>query len=239
MKKTMVSAAAAVLLLTGCASGSSGKTPKELLALSISGLTGVDHYRFAGTAAVSVDGAEEQPVAFQGTVKDHNDIEVQTSGDKPVPGIGHPLELLKSIEASASRTELAADRSGNRTAVLHIQADEAKTGKLWADRIRGEFARLERRVPALSGLQSLSGGKGRELQAAYEREWKQELDRSRARLDGMLKTLRVNADYTLVVDRTKLLPMRLQEHAELRYFADGAERSEVRTTDMTFAAGKR
>ena len=239
MRKFMA-AVTAVALLAGCSTHSENRSPKELLSLAVSGLTGVDHYRFEGSTGISVKGGGEKPVTFQGTVKDHNDIKVQTSSNAKLPGIGHPLELLKDIEASARSTELVTERSGNRTAVLHIDADEAKAKKQWSDRIRGEFARLEQQVPAMPRSAVKQAGAGKDpRQAAFEREWKDELARSRSKLDRMLKTLKVKSSYTLIVDRTKLLPIRLQEHTELRYTADGAEQQELRKTDMRFATSGR
>jgi hypothetical protein len=222
----------AAILLAGCAPRAENRTPHQLLSLSVAGLSGVDNYTFQGTTSVTVNGVKEQkPLSFRGTVEAHNRIHIQTNANAAPIADGHPLELLRQVESTARMTELLDGRSGGRTAVLRIQADEPRARKLWEDRLRGEFARMDKQMrPAQTGRLPKTAAE----RAAFEREWTNELNRSRQQLERILKTLRVNSVYTLAVDRSRLLPVRLQEHTVLSYETNGIRQHEERTTDMEF-----
>ncbi|MBW7457551.1 hypothetical protein K0U00_26255, partial [Paenibacillus sepulcri] len=73
-----------------------------------------------------------------------------------------------------------------------------------------------------------------ETEASFQKEWQAEITRSGRLLEDMLSTLQVSSTYKLIVDKKRLLPLRLQEHTILRYKTQGEQRQESRISDITF-----
>ncbi|WP_308634514.1 hypothetical protein [Paenibacillus silvisoli] len=225
-----------LLTATGCGSAADNKTPEELLSLSVSGLSGVDKYAFSGDTGIGL--TEISPIkamTFQGTVENHNNVRVKANNPDSVASTIHPLEFLRQVEASAQTTELLPAESGNRTAVLRIKADEKKSKEMWTTKLRNEFSALEKKVPSASdhGMKSKqSTGSGKS--SALDKEWREELSRSKAQLEAMLDSLQVQSQYRLIIDRKKLLPLKLEEKTRLNYKADGQSRTETRVTKLAF-----
>lgn len=235
----------ALLLMAGCAAPSDDKSPEELLSLSVAGLSGIDHYLFSGATGIAIaDGNMPQPLTFKGVVEDHNRIRM-SAGLNGSTGEGmpfhHPLKLLEHIQAHADTITLMPSQSGNRTATLRVELDGASARRQWSERLRGEFDKV-----AGTGRGNAKGktALANQVNAStdLEREWRKEVDRSRRRLDEMLRTLNVQSTYTVIVDRVKMLPLRLQEQTQLHYEAGGEPYKESRKTDIrlrTLPEGRR
>ncbi|MFC0330755.1 hypothetical protein ACFOLF_02490 [Paenibacillus sepulcri] len=227
-----------VLCLTvtaGCASSVEDRSPKELLALTVSGLSGVDHYTFKGTTNIATgDGMVIKPLSFQGTVKDHERLEVKSSDIGSSEDVIHPLELLKQIEDTASAAELVPAESGNTTAVLLVKTEEKAAAEKWTAKLRSEFKDLQNSMPLAAGSGIRQQSTKAETEASFQKEWQAEITRSGRLLEDMLSTLQVSSTYKLIVDKKRLLPLRLQEHTILRYKTQGEQRQESRISDITF-----
>ncbi|RAP78096.1 hypothetical protein [Paenibacillus montanisoli] len=234
--KRWITCCCVLLMAAGCGSAADNKSPEELLALSVSGLSGVDRYAFSGNTGIGL--TEISPIkamSFQGTVENHSNVQVKANKPNTLASAIHPLEILRQVEASAQKTELLPAESGNRTAVLRITADAKKAKDIWTTRLRNEFSALEKKVPSalVSKSQSKPGG-GNGSESALEKEWMEELARSKVQLEKMLSTLQVQSQYRLIIDRKKLLPLKLEEKTKLKYRADGQTRTETRLTKLAF-----
>ncbi|MBP3961145.1 hypothetical protein [Paenibacillus lignilyticus] len=225
-----------MITVIGCNSAVDNKSPGELLSLSVSGLSGVDRYAFTGDTGIGLTGLSPiKAMTFQGTVENHNNVKVKANNPDSLGGSIHPLDYLRQVENNAQTTELVPSESGNRTAVLRITSNEAKAKATWVQTLRDEFSVLEKKVPAASASKNTmqrkqaSGAEG-----SLEREWNEELSRSKAQLEAMLSTLRVQSSCRMVIDRKKLLPLQLEEKTTLQYKAEGQDRKESRVTKIVF-----
>lgn len=224
-------------LLAGC-SQTDGRSPEELLSLSVSGLSGVDRYAFSGTTVIaSGNAASGRSVAFQGTVTGHDQVALQGSEGKDAGSAVKPLEYLSRIEDTAVRTELLEAESDEEKVMLRITADPDKSASVWADNLRADFAMLEKQVPgSASGATAASNGERAgdpKKQEELRREWAAELKRSKQALDAMLATAKVTSTYKLAIDRQSLLPRSLEENTLFRYTVDGQNAEEKRITKLT------
>ncbi|QHT61861.1 hypothetical protein GXP70_18995 [Paenibacillus lycopersici] len=241
-RSKLIAIGAVCLALTGCAHANN-RSPQELLSLSVAGLSGVDRYAFSGETGIGTGTqADRNPSAYQGTVSNHNQVNVQGTGGSMLPSQRNPLELLNEIEAAAVKTEIIPEESTGQRTVLRITTDPKKTAALWSDRLRGEFSLLEKKVPA--NVSAAPQGQGHVQtqakplspadQSALEAEWNGELAHSRRTLESMLATMQAQSTCKLAIDRKKLLPLSLEERTAFRYQVDGKPVEENRTTRLNF-----
>ncbi|UVI27862.1 hypothetical protein [Paenibacillus spongiae] len=224
-----------VAALSGCQSTVRDKSPQEMLSLTVAGLAAVDRYTFTGTTSIyGADMGAAQPITFQGSVEDHKRIQVKSNKDnEDIQITRQPFNLLKHIEATAATTELVAANSGERTAVLRIVPDKAASRRTWIKKQNEAFERLVKD-------DELADGAGRKLslkagnRMSYEQERADEISRSRKQLAEMLNTLNVDTTYQLIIDRKRLLPLKLHEHTVLQYKADGKNQREERKSELIF-----
>ncbi len=226
------------VLSASCGSASDNRSPHELLALSVSGLSSVDRYTFTGETGIGMGaGGEGIATTFQGTVENHDDVQLRAS-DAGVLAQGlHPLKLLSQVESTALKTELEADKSGGRTAVLRITADPKQAANMWANKLRGEFDRLENTTPGQLNvkLQSKQAVKAEtQGSSSLDKAWRQELAKSKEELNAMLSTLTVQTTYRLVIDRKKLLPLAMEEYTLLHFTSRGQRAEESHRTKLSF-----
>ncbi|MFC5652143.1 hypothetical protein ACFPYJ_24105 [Paenibacillus solisilvae] len=229
-----------IIFMAGCASPVDHKSPEELLSLSVAGLSGIDRYNFHGQTGISIgDRVEVKSASFQGIVENHNQIQVKSNEAGALNGIGDPLKLLKQIQATARKTELVKNESGEWTAVLAVTADDKAATEAWIHNLKGQFELIEKQVPAAAKAKSIgpdptSGTKQIKLMKA----WKEELQRSKAEFEQMLSTLHAKSVYKLIVDRKHLVPLKLEENSVLHYnTSDGEQHLESRMTKMSFQVG--
>lgn len=224
-----------IMLAAGCASPVDHKSPKELLSLSVAGLSGIDRYTFSGQTGIETeDRVEVKSTAFQGTVENHNQVQVKSNEVGALTGIiRNPLELLTQVQASAKKTELLKGESGEWTAVLAITSDEKTAAEMWRNNLKEQFKQIAKKMPA-SAKGNLIKAKSQSARDTFTHEWKEELIRSGAEFNQMLSTLHVNSSYRLVVDRKRLVPLKLEENSVLHYrTSDGEYHTESRKTQMT------
>ncbi|SEM75478.1 hypothetical protein [Paenibacillus sp. OV219] len=236
-KMRIVTFGCVLLMLSGCGKAADNKSPQELLSLSVSGLSGVDRYAFTGKTGIGFgsSAAESKATSFEGTVENHNQVQLKASENDTLSSNVRPLELLTEVQKTAQTTELVESESGTRTAVLHIKANEKLVSENWRSKLRSEFSVLEQKVPAaisatMKSKQAVAASKKTEL----EKAWQEELTKSKSQLEVMLSTLRVQSNYRLIIDRNKLLPLQLEEQTVLRYKAEGAQQQESRKTLVKF-----
>ncbi|REE88659.1 hypothetical protein A8990_108155 [Paenibacillus taihuensis] len=226
-----------LLILPGCGNAADNRSPKELLSLSVSGLSGVDRYAFSGKTGIGFGDSKlvSKATSFEGTVENHNQVQVRASENDMFNTNVHPLDLLTEVQKSAQSTELVESESGNRTAVLHIKANDKLAVESWRNKLRTQFSALEQKVPAaLSAKMKSKQVKAAGKETALDKAWHEELTKSKRQLEDMLSTLQVQSDYRLIIDRKKLLPLQLEEQTILRYKAEGTPQQESRRTTVKF-----
>jgi|GEM_PF-1546194 len=206
------------LLLAGC-SGLAKRSPEQWLSLSYAGLTGVDHYEYTGSLQITAaNGIQFVPQTFEGKVVDHQQLMVQTSSSDPL--LMNPVKVLERISRSGSRTKVMTQSITSDTVTLQIEEEGEEAKEQWSELLRQQ-------------LKALSEGSPIE-DSAYKREWDKELADARARLEAILGTLQAQTSYELIIDRNRLLPMKLEEHTTFIYDYNGKSKSENRHTSVRF-----
>ncbi|MCQ6560379.1 hypothetical protein [Paenibacillus mendelii] len=226
---------ALLVVMPGCQTTIHDKTPQEMLSLTVAGLAAVDRYTFTGTTAIyGADASSAKPITFQGSVEDHNRVQVQSSEMTATANIvHHPYSLLKQIEDTANTTEEIAALSSDRTAVLRIEADQAAARRKWITEMNEAFERsVKDDKTAADGHRRLTVNES--SRSDYEQERATEISRLRKQLGEMLHSLEVQTSYRLVVDRKRLLPLKLQEHTVLQYKVEGQSQREERKAELAF-----
>jgi len=210
----------AAFWLGGCGA-SDGRSPEQLLTLSYSGLAAMDQYVFTGSTSMGMEGGVTfKPRTFEGKVVNHKPLTVQAEeqsayGWSPI----QTLEMLSKHNrgVTAVRPERGA---ATETVTLRTAADETEAKRLWEERLSQEMDAIAASLPQGSA-------------DAIDR-WKSELDRSRKQLDAMLKTLKVDSQYEIVIDPDKLLPLKMDETTRFTYSRGGREVREIRQTSVRF-----
>jgi len=237
---TSVCLLAGALLAAGCDSLTDNQSPKELLSMSVSGLAGIDSYSFIETSGVtSAAGIKSAAVTYRGEVQEHNRMLLQSEDNRHTRSVIPPLELLTAIEAGASHVELLPSKSGLRTAVLRVDLDSAAAVKQWEAQLNASITRLDSLNSPLSqtgGSKTLSSNQNKSSE--FDREWAEEIARSKSTLNDLLRNLHVESFYLLTIDRKRLLPLKLQEHTVLHYEAKGAKRKEILDSELIFATSR-
>ncbi|MFB9330590.1 hypothetical protein ACFFSY_31995 [Paenibacillus aurantiacus] len=216
------------LWLTGISQAGCGgqplmvKEPKELLRLSVSGLAGIDVYRFSGESGVKDGGSMKEVVRFGGQVEHHDQIRLEAASARQIEqyAVRDPMAYLKQVQAEAQRTELEQVESNTRSTVLLIHADPELARNRWVRTLSakwedtGQFG--AKKLDKNQVSHSLPGKKDVEIRA------------SRNLLEEMVQSLSVDTTYRLVIDRKKLLPGKLTENTVLHYKRAGRPYSESR-----------
>ncbi|PWW06171.1 hypothetical protein DFQ01_10372 [Paenibacillus cellulosilyticus] len=268
---------AAVFGIFGCGSMTDNMAADQFLALSISGLAGVDQFTFAGESGVLLPvGVTIGSLSYKGEVTGHSEMKVQMtgSGDNSggKSGIGlqsmngqwkllaqrgadrwlpsgrqdgvrqlstqdagtsnvtndgqsnglwaglNPLEKLERVRDAAKSVtyqENAAVRSGQRVIVIEMQPSAAK--EEWTKRLEQQWSALME-----SGQQEEASGQAKQIQQAKQQ------------LTAMLSTLSAETRYEVTADKRSMLPLRVVEHSTLHFQADGKDREESYTGEVTF-----
>ncbi|MDQ0059547.1 hypothetical protein [Paenibacillus harenae] len=197
------------------------REPKRWLSLSYSGLAAMDQYTFTGSMNMSLNGGTSfSPRTFEGKVIDHKQLTLQTnSGDQLHI---NPVLVLESLAQSDKNNIVISESSDPDTITLQIAEDDEASKKRWEQRLRQQLEALMVNEPPVS--------------APYKKEWDQEAERSRKQLEAMLSSMRTKSSYELVIDRNRLLPLRLDEQTVFQYEYGGKTASEARHTAIRFQA---
>lgn len=197
------------------------RDPEQWLSLSYSGLAAMDQYSFTGSMNMSLNGGTSiSPQTFEGKVIDHKQLTLQTnSGDQLHI---NPVLVLESLAQSDNNNIVINESSDPDTITLQIAEDEDLSKKKWEQRLRQQLEALMVNEPPAS--------------APYKKEWEQEAERSRKQLEAMLGSMHTKSSYELVIDRNRLLPLRLDEQTVFEYEFGGKKASEARHTAIRFQA---
>ncbi|TYP72687.1 hypothetical protein [Paenibacillus methanolicus] len=202
------------------------KEPKELLRLSVSGLSGIDAYRFSGQSGMKTGERVTDIVRFGGKVEHHDQIRLEASSVKQVEQytVRDPMAYLSQVQAEARRTEVKQAESDARSTMLVMYADSELARKRWVRTLKAAFDDAIR-----SGVRRLDGPRGG---STLPPKTEEEIRVLRRQMNEMLQSLSVETTYRLVIDRKKLLPGKLTEDTVLHYKREGRTYSESRQLTM-------
>jgi hypothetical protein len=219
MKHTLITMlfAAVSLALAGCSNAS--RPPEEWLNLSIAGLAGTDQYAFSGqTTIYTAEGLANAPRTFQGHIEEHTKLHAQTENGEDLAW--SPIELLEKVKHADKKVSFNEAASTAETVALHIQLNDKDANELWKQQLQEEMNALEAKAPLEDG--------------AYKDAWMKEFNQSRKQMDNMLKTLQVQSQYDVLIDRDNLVPLKLAEHTVFHYALSGKSKQEKRDTNVSF-----
>ncbi|WP_054028045.1 hypothetical protein [Bacillus sp. FJAT-28004] len=210
---------ATMLSFVGCATVGDHRSPEEWLSLSYSGLAATDQYDFTGSMSIKTEGGLAfKPEVFEGKVVDHQQLTLQTNSQETMHW--NPVKVLETLNQSNEEVQIVNDSMNAETVTLLITENENVSKEKWEQRLRQQLDQLVANMP--SGEQP------------YRQEWMEEMARSRNQLDAMLSTMHASTEYELVIDRTKLLPLKMEEKTSFQYTYNKRPFSESRYTTVRF-----
>ncbi|WP_169083178.1 hypothetical protein [Paenibacillus sp. PL91] len=210
-------AIAFILSMLGCGDAGDKRSPGEWLSLSYSGLAATDQYAFTGSMSIkTADGLEFKPEVFEGKVVDHQQLTIQTNTADPLHW--NPVQVLEALNNANEDVRLANDTYDPETVTLLITENATVTKERWEQRLRQQLDQLD--VPAED--------------RPYRQEWLKELARSRKQLDEMLASMQAMTKYELVIDRNRMLPLKMEEKTSFSYSYNHNPVSEERYTTVRF-----
>lgn len=223
--KRMQAVGASILILTciltmpGCSQVGKKRSPEEWLSLSYSGLAAMDQYAFTGSMSIKTeDGLEFKPEVFEGKVVDHQQLTLQTNSEETLHW--NPIQVLETLNNANEEVRLANGTYDPETVTLIITEHSNITKQRWEQRLRQQLDQLGANMPSEG--------------SPYRQEWKEELVRSRKQLDGMLASMQAVTEYELVIDRDRMLPLKMEEKTSFSYKYDEKPISEARHTTVRF-----
>jgi len=210
---------AIMLSSVGCGTVGDHRSPEEWLSLSYSGLAATDQYDFTGSMSIKTEGGLAfKPEVFEGKVVDHHQLTLQTNSQETMHW--NPVKVLETLNQSNDEVRIVNDSKDAETVTLLITENANVSKEKWEQRLRQQLDQLGTNMPA--GDQP------------FHQEWMDEMTRSRAQLDAMLSTLHATTEYELVIDRTKLLPLKMEEKTSFQYTYNKRPFSESRYTTVRF-----
>lgn len=262
-RKVRREAAAAVvlmiglLLLNGCA-GLVEYDPERLLNQAVSGVIGQDDFIFEGKTRVEMSGGRlEQDLMFSGKVSGHHDIYIephdggktsvmQTVGDKlhyskvnkqwtieqggvekqlnPLYTL-NPLIHIEHLNRSPKEVEILEATSPGGLTVLRAVAEEKELVADFKKQLREEH-----RMIVQAAMQEARAIGDEAMFAELEEYAKQ----AEQKLEKMLASLRIQADYVVKVEKRNRRLDALDYTANLQYELDGSPREETIRTSYVF-----
>ncbi|MGG4141916.1 hypothetical protein ABEW34_02200 [Paenibacillus algorifonticola] len=209
--------------LSGCMDMADKRTPEQWLSLSAAGLAATDKYSFSGTTSIiGADGWSYTPRRFSGEVVDHKQVKSYAATAADQSESFAPAELLKEIQQATNKVSIQTAATAEGHLVLHAAVDKEAAKKRWEKRLTAEMAALASQAPAKEG--------------ALRQEWLRTYEKSHQELKQMLSTLEVDGQYVLTIDRSKLVPLQLQEQTTFAYQKQGKRITEKRTTNISLSA---
>lgn len=219
IKHMLIAVLLAALWLTSAGCSNASHPPEEWLNLSIAGLAGTDQYAFSGqTTIYTAEGFASAPRTFQGHIEEHTKLHAKDDDGEKLEW--SPIELLEKVKNADKKVSFNEAASTADTVALHIVLNDEDANKLWKEQLQEEMNALAAKAPLEEG--------------AYKKAWMKELAQSRKQLDRMLKSLQVQAQYDVLIDRDSLVPLKLAEHTVFHYSLSGQDKQEKRDTNVTF-----
>ncbi|GLX68369.1 hypothetical protein MU1_27140 [Paenibacillus glycanilyticus] len=189
--------------------------------MSIAGLAGTDQYAFSGqTTIYSAEGWAYAPRTFQGRIEEHTNLHAK--GDDGKDLAWSPIELLNKVKSADKKVSFNKAATTADTVALLVQLNEEDANKLWKEQLQQEMNVLAAKAPLEDG--------------AYKKAWTKEYNQSREQMEQMLKSLQVQSQYEVLIDRSSLVPLKLAEHTSFKYSLSGQKKQEKRDTSVTFGS---
>jgi len=213
------------VLLSSCGMAANERTADQWLTLSYSGLTGKDDYRFTGSILQGFEnGVSLTPHVFEGVVQQHKQMRLNSEvADGMIHNPASELDFLVNNYDSVVISKFTVDEVTLRKQVLlHIVEKEVASTKRWKEQLREELTSVSISVASEAAEQNVK----KKLQV--------EIDTSQKELEAILETLKVNAEYDLLIDMLTLLPTKLDGQIKLQYRKDDVPYSEYRTSNIRF-----
>lgn len=189
-------------ILCSCGNMADRRTPEKWLSLAYSGLAAMDQYEFTGSLSVkAAGGALLKPETFEGKVIDHKQLTVQTASQEPLHW--NPVQVLEALNRENKKVIIANETVNTETVTLLINEEESVSKRRWEKLLTQQVDQLALNRPMEVGQ--------------YKEEWERELTRSRKQLDEMLSSMQVMTNYELVIDKNRLLPLKMDEKTIFNY----------------------
>ncbi|PZD93817.1 hypothetical protein DNH61_20125 [Paenibacillus sambharensis] len=232
----------AAVALTGCAGDTPNRTAEETFELATAGLMATDRYRFEVNIGTATGGsAIRDYAAYEGEVQGHTKLLVKQTGEKrmhPVAaanhkaadaGIYHPAERMRELERLEKSVSYGRTVEGERTWLLDLRLSDKAAKADTAARLQRDLDRV-----AKSSTQNVSKQQGKEG-AAYREKLDKEIADSYRELEQIIKTLEVETEIHMTVDRQTLRPVQLEERSVMHYVMNGRQQQETRVAAVRFS----
>ncbi|MHA6484619.1 hypothetical protein ACX1C1_22245 [Paenibacillus sp. strain BS8-2] len=210
--------------VAGCAADADSRTPEEWLSMAYSGLAAMDQYHFTGSVSMGMDEAVmSKPQMFEGKVMNHEQLTVQS--DETTPVNWNPVDVLAKLSSSNAGVEIIdegmteTESGASQTLTIQVNEQSDITTKRWDSLLRQQFQEV-----AKSDL-----GRG-----STSEDWRRIVSQSQEELNEMLAKLEVKSQYDIVIDKQRLLPLKMEEHTQFSYLRGGHPVSESRYTAIRF-----
>ncbi|OPA78555.1 hypothetical protein BVG16_11855 [Paenibacillus selenitireducens] len=225
-----------VLSLNGCYAIESKKSPTEIYQMALSGLSGVDNFKFRGRAEVYGTNGKRilEPINYEGNVIGHKQQTFKIASESGTAltyserwNPLHQLELLRNLGKSIQINE---QKSNDQQIVLEIKLNPGEGTKLLIQNLKSEMNGLQEGRYLVQNAAKLDVKKQKELQKELDSIYKNGV----TKLQSLTQNMESNASYVLWVDRSSLIPTRVYSKTQTRFVDKGKARTEAVTTDAKF-----
>ncbi|MDQ6420858.1 hypothetical protein RB620_15615 [Paenibacillus sp. LHD-117] len=214
----------ALYTISGCAAGADTRTPKEWLSLSYSGLAAMDQYHFTGSLSMGMDeGVMFKPQMFEGKVVNHHQLTIQSDEKDPISW--NPVEVLSKLNQSNAGVKIVregvmeSETGSDKTLTIRVDELPKVTTERWDGLLRQQFNDV-----AGGPIESSNASAGK----------RRIVEQSKAELEEMLSRLQATAHYEIVIDKQRLLPLKMEETTSFAYTRNGRPVKESRQTSVRF-----
>jgi hypothetical protein len=228
-----------LLPLAACGGIESTHTAEETLALATAGLSGIDRYGFTVRTELLLDNQHKyETEAYEGEIIGHNQLKVWPQGGvKQMDAVSsedaqvrNPAGWLARVEKLDKTVEYVPEGADGTKIRLRIRlAPEAARQEI-AAAMRDAFEQVAADAMGTAGGEGTIQAADSKLQEAIE----QEITQSRAKLEQLLAALEAESELLIDVERSRLLPLRMEERTVMQYVVGQAPRTENRATFVTF-----
>ncbi len=228
-----------LLALAACGGIESTHTAEETLAMATAGLSGIDRYGFTVRTELLLDDQHKyETEAYEGEIIGHNQVKVWPQGGvKQLDAVAselaqarNPASWLSRVERLDKTVEYVPEGSDGKTIRLRVRLAPEAAAQEIAAAMRDAFEQVAADALGADGAEDKRQAADSKAQLAIE----QELTQSRLKLEQLLNGLEAESEWLIDVERSRLLPLRVEEHTVMQYGAGQAPRTENRATIVTF-----